>query len=97
VSCSLDDVLAVLPPGTDCSYNELIERLKSAGRPTSGVGSVLRPFRESEMLALPSDRREPYGELRAWMRDRVWDDEVEGGWIAVALWVARRPAEEAPA
>lgn len=78
--CTLEDVLAVIAPGESVFYVDLIERLKAAGRPTDGVGGVLEPF-----------RRDRYRVLVAWMRERYWDDEVEGGWAESSLWIARRP------
>lgn len=95
--CTLDDVLACVSPGESCSYADLLERLRAAGRSTWGVGFVLLPFTEPagqphNWLLGDAAERQPHGELRCWMRDRYWDDEVAGTWSSSTLWIARRPA-----
>lgn len=86
--CTLDDIRAVLAPGTACSYVELLDRLRAAGRPTSGTGVVLKPFNEEEWHEGFGDRD---GEFIAWHRDRWWDEEDIGGWTTGEMWIARRP------
>lgn len=92
---TVEDVLAVIAPGESCTYVDLIERLKAAGLPTAGVGVVLTPFTEPggldrNWLLRPERERQQRGELRCWMGERHWDAEVEGGWIATTLMIARR-------
>lgn len=83
-SCTLDDILAVLNPGEQITYADMIERVKQAGRPTRGIGVVLAPF---------STRKRHSEEIATW-REPYFDDEVEGAWTDGTLYVARKPPRD---